>query len=80
MTTNDHIPLFNTIVLGAPTPVIAASPTPDPSNHPTATEPPTGWVFAGILVILLIMMMYQSIKRFVLKLLKKNQPINSKKR
>lgn len=66
--------------LGEATSVIAAAPTPTLMPQSGSIEPPTGWVFAGILLILLVMMLYRSIKRFVLKLLKKDQPSNSRKK
>jgi hypothetical protein len=35
------------------------------------SEPPTGWILAGFLILLLIGMLYQQIKRFILKKFKK---------
>ena len=66
---------------GDTTSMIAAAPTPTPvTPQPGSMDPPVGWVFAGILLILLVMMLYQSIKRFILKLLKKDRPTNSRRK
>jgi hypothetical protein len=35
------------------------------------SKPPTGWILAGFLVLLLIGMVYQQIRRFILKKVKR---------
>jgi hypothetical protein len=35
------------------------------------SKPPTGWILAGLLILLLIGMLYQQIKRFILKKFKR---------
>ena len=37
----------------------------------TGSKPPTGWILAGFLILLLIGMLYQQIKRFILKKFKR---------
>ena len=54
------IPLINT-------------PTPIPDYVKVPMNAPTGWVMAGILIIILILMLYQTLKRFVLGLVRKTQ-------
>lgn len=72
---------YNSNNLGDTVSVIAAAPTLTPATGQSGTtDPPVGWVFAGIMLILLLMMLYRSIKRFVLKLLKKEQPSSYKRR
>jgi hypothetical protein len=78
--TNYYSQSYTSSNLGDTTSVIVAAPTPTPAAQSGSIEPPTGWVFAGILLILLGMMLYQSIKRFVLKILKKDQPSNTRRR
>ena len=52
-----------------------ATPTPPPNNPwqggQTGIIPPTGWILAGLLILVLIVMIYFEIRKFVKKLLKK---------
>jgi hypothetical protein len=50
---------------------IAATPTPVPDFAVVPTEAPTGWVMAGFLALLLLIMLYKNIKRFIIGLFKK---------
>jgi hypothetical protein len=78
---NNYTQTYHISNNGDTTSMIAAAPTPPPVTPQSGSvEPPVGWVFAGILLILLVMMLYQSIKRFVLKLLKKDRPTNSRRK
>ena len=60
--------------------ILATTPTPAVQTPAAQIDPPTGWVFAGILLILLGMMLFNTIKRFVLKLLKKDKPNSSRRK
>lgn len=78
---NYNIQPYNSNNLGEITSIIVAAPTPTPVTPQSGTnDPPVGWVFAGILLIMLVLMLYQSIKRFVLKLLKKDHHSNTRRR
>jgi hypothetical protein len=37
------------------------------------SKPPTGWILAGFLILLLIGMLYQQIRRFILKKVKRGK-------
>jgi hypothetical protein len=52
---------------------IAATPTPVPDYVKVPMEAPTGWVMAGILVVVLVLMLFQSLKKLIISLLKKPQ-------
>ena len=54
--------------------ILATTPTPAVQTPAAQVDPPTGWVFAGIMLILLVMMLFNTIKRYILKLLKKDKP------
>jgi hypothetical protein len=61
--------LLNYIFAGKPTPTV---------NNPwirgtTTAEPPTGWILAGFLLLLLIVMLYQQFKSFVKRVFRKKQ-------
>ncbi len=47
-----------------------------PPNNPwqgelTGITPPTGWIIAGLLILILIAMIYQEIKKLVKRLIRK---------
>jgi len=52
---------------------IAVTPTPAPEYAVVPIEIPTGWVMAGFLVLLLIIMLYQNFKRFIIGLFRKKK-------
>jgi len=60
--------------------VLAPTPIPVQTEQPVNTDPPTSWVFAGVLLILLILMLYKSIKRSILRILNSNKAAGSKKK
>ena len=52
---------------------LAATPTPVPDYAIVPIEIPTGWVMAGFLALLLLIMVYKSFTRFVVNLFKKKK-------
>lgn len=59
--------------IGNQQPSIAVTPTPVPQYEVVPIEIPTGWVIAGLLALLLLVMLYQSFKRFVIGLFRKKK-------
>lgn len=52
-------------------PATFGTPTPIPDYIKVPIVAPTGWVMAGILIVVLTLMLFQSLKRFIISLFKK---------
>jgi hypothetical protein len=52
---------------------IGVTPTPVPDYPSVPVEIPTGWVMAGFLALLLLMMLYQNFKRLIVGLFRKKK-------
>jgi hypothetical protein len=63
-----HTPIDQTTILQSS---IAATPTPVPDYVKVPMEAPTGWVIAGALVVILVFMLFQSLKKWIISLLRK---------
>lgn len=50
-----------------------STPTPVPDYAVVPIEAPTGWVMAGFLALLLLIMLYKNFKRFIINLYKKSK-------
>ncbi|WP_062191048.1 hypothetical protein [Anaerolinea thermolimosa] len=57
---------------------ILKNPTPTVNNplvrELTEKTPPVGWTIAGFLILLLMMMIYQQIKKYILERFRKKRP------
>jgi hypothetical protein len=55
-------------------PVLAASPTPDdPITEASRGNIPAGWTLAGLLVLLLFFMIYQQVRKFILRVIRRSR-------
>jgi hypothetical protein len=52
---------------------VATTPTPVPDYAVVPVEIPTGWVMAGFLALLLLIMVYQNFKRLIIGLFRKKK-------
>jgi hypothetical protein len=52
-------------------PHILVTPTPASAFAQDKVDPPSGWVIAGVLVIILVAMLYQSFKKLIASLFRK---------